>query len=464
MAELGGPPLERRRGKDRWHGRVTQCVALGQGPQLDLSGAADPVAVKYNFGENSNLLIASISEMTGICLKYLLNQSEQYGALFRDDKARSIEEKARISNGKSNNYDSSGRLHFVIPETGKLNGCGLFLLSNFILVAVSCRCFPCLYGETNVHIWALDLELKIEEKKNLRADWALNIGDITKEIKEKNFGHEIAIVLKQNLIIEKEFSLPIQAKTMGGAILLPLSAVVDVCAKEYCSSEEVPGLCTNEQKWMYCREDCLITYGWLKSSRKRRAQSRRILEKSRGSWRCICNFLRRFTNIEECLICFDELLELSQKGDNSNIDMLVGDIYGGMDYSKISYLNALQYGLKRIFFGGFFIRGHAYTMDTISFAISWIEKFIQKGTEITAPVPMAPPGTTGVGGFERPSSRGNTLRSDASATLKYWCSSSCALTGGFLLADPKKYEPNTVDLLDHSEFEYWFTVLSGAYA
>ncbi|XXG65657.1 hypothetical protein AAC387_Pa05g3299 [Persea americana] len=36
---------------------------------------------------------------------------------------------------------------------------------------------------------------------------------------------------------------------------------------------------------------------------------------------------------------------------------------------QISYLNALRYGIKRIFFGGFFIRGHAYTMDTISFAI-----------------------------------------------------------------------------------------------
>jgi pantothenate kinase len=95
--------------------------------------------------------------------------------------------------------------------------------------------------------------------------------------------------------------------------------------------------------------------------------------------------------------------------------MLVGDIYGGLDYSKIglsastiassfgktisddkelsdyrpedislsllrmisynigqiSYLNALRYGLKRIFFGGFFIRGHAYTMDTISFAVNF---------------------------------------------------------------------------------------------
>ncbi|KAL2340904.1 hypothetical protein Fmac_008844 [Flemingia macrophylla] len=231
---------------------------------------------------------------------------------------------------------------------------------------------------------------------------------------------------------------------------------------------------------------------------------------------------------------FDELLELSQKGDNRTMDMLVGDIYGGLDYSKIglsastiassfgktisekkeledyrpedislsllrmisynigqiAYLNALRFRLKRIFFGGFFIRGHAYTMDTISFAvqfwsngeaqamflrhegflgalgafmsyekhglddlmvhqlverfpmgapytggkihgpplgdlnekakvslqISWMEKFLQKGTEITAPVPTTPlAGTTGLGGFEVPLSKGSTLRSDASA-------------------------------------------------
>ncbi|KAK3041803.1 hypothetical protein RJ639_000319 [Escallonia herrerae] len=106
------------------------------------------------------------------------------------------------------------------------------------------------------------------------------------------------------------------------------------------------------------------------------------------------------------------------KGNNRVIDMLVGDIYGGMDYSKIgllsttiassfgkaisenkeiedyrpedvarsllrmisnnigqiSYLNALRFGLKRIFFGGFFIRGHAYTMDTIAVAVNFWSK------------------------------------------------------------------------------------------
>ncbi|KAI4383562.1 hypothetical protein MLD38_009388 [Melastoma candidum] len=115
---------------------------------------------------------------------------------------------------------------------------------------------------------------------------------------------------------------------------------------------------------------------------------------------------------------FDELLELSHKGNNRVVDMLVGDIYGGNDYNKIglastniassfgkaisedkelheyqpedisrsllrmisnnigqiSYLNALRYGLKRIFFGGFFICGHAYTMDTISVAVHYWSK------------------------------------------------------------------------------------------
>jgi hypothetical protein len=37
-------------------------------------------------------------------------------------------------------------------------------------------------------------------------------------------------------------------------------------------------------------------------------------------------------------------------------------------------MNALRHNIKRIFFGGFFIRGHPYTMDTISFAIRFWSK------------------------------------------------------------------------------------------
>ncbi|CAN4123305.1 unnamed protein product [Withania somnifera] len=41
---------------------------------------------------------------------------------------------------------------------------------------------------------------------------------------------------------------------------------------------------------------------------------------------------------------------------------------------QIAYLNALRFGLKHIFLGGFFIRDHAYTMDTISVAVDFWSK------------------------------------------------------------------------------------------
>lgn len=40
----------------------------------------------------------------------------------------------------------------------------------------------------------------------------------------------------------------------------------------------------------------------------------------------------------------------------------------------LAYLNAKRYNLRRIFFGGFFIRGHPYTMETLSFAIKFWSK------------------------------------------------------------------------------------------
>ncbi|KAI9302205.1 pantothenate kinase [Cunninghamella echinulata] len=113
---------------------------------------------------------------------------------------------------------------------------------------------------------------------------------------------------------------------------------------------------------------------------------------------------------------FDEMLEMSVTGDNRNVDLLVGDIYG-TDYSKlglkaskiassfgrvfrkgkqpsdnqfnkadiaksllfmvsnnigqIAYLNAKQHDVKRIYFGGCFIRGHPITMNTLSYAIKF---------------------------------------------------------------------------------------------
>ncbi|KAJ5538172.1 uncharacterized protein N7503_007285 [Penicillium pulvis] len=136
---------------------------------------------------------------------------------------------------------------------------------------------------------------------------------------------------------------------------------------------------------------------------------------------------------------FDDMLAMADVGDNSGVDMLVGDIYG-MDYSKIglkstaiastfgkvfrlknaaergaedgeglirddeehtnggvnfrhedmsrsllyaisnnigqiAYLQSEKHGVKHIYFGGSFIRGHRQTMNTLSYAI----KFWSKG-------------------------------------------------------------------------------------
>jgi len=41
---------------------------------------------------------------------------------------------------------------------------------------------------------------------------------------------------------------------------------------------------------------------------------------------------------------------------------------------QIAYLNAMRFGLKRIYFGGFFIRNNPMTMAKISFAINFWSK------------------------------------------------------------------------------------------
>ena len=86
-----------------------------------------------------------------------------------------------------------------------------------------------------------------------------------------------------------------------------------------------------------------------------------------------------------------------------------------------------------------------------------MEKFVLKGTEITAPVPMAPPGTTGLGGFEVPSSKGGTLRSDASALNVGVLHLVPTLDVFPLLANPKMYVNYTLVFLTVLFFFFFCT-------
>ncbi|KAI5964439.1 hypothetical protein KGF57_000931 [Candida theae] len=124
---------------------------------------------------------------------------------------------------------------------------------------------------------------------------------------------------------------------------------------------------------------------------------------------------------------YNEMLEMASQGDNENIDLLVGDIYGS-NYNKIglkanhiassfakvfkklrfnnkpmttaerlsqfkqediarsllfsvsnnigqiAYLHALRFNLKRVYFGGSYISGHMQTIHTLSYAVNFWSK------------------------------------------------------------------------------------------
>ncbi|KAK2105680.1 hypothetical protein P7K49_015194 [Saguinus oedipus] len=111
---------------------------------------------------------------------------------------------------------------------------------------------------------------------------------------------------------------------------------------------------------------------------------------------------------------FDELLHLASRGQHSNVDMLVRDVYGGAhqtlglsgnliassfgksatadqefskedvaqsllhmisnDIGQLACLHARLHSLDRVYFGGFFIRGHPVTMRTITSSINFFSK------------------------------------------------------------------------------------------
>ncbi|CAN1347721.1 Pantothenate kinase 2 [Linum perenne] len=520
----------------------------GSRPQLDLSKAAiqgnfeekDPTILLPNQSDDISHLALDIG---GSLIKLVyFSRHEDRSSNYR--RAMTLREKLGISNGSRRSFPVlGGRLHFVKFETTKINECLEFISSKQLhCCGVDAgNGLPGTTANSNAVIKAtgggaykfadlfkerLGVSLDKEDEMDCLVAGA---NFLLKAIRHEAFTHMEG--QKEFVQIDDNDLFPYLLVNIGSGVSM---IKVDGDGK----FERVSG--TNVGGGTYWGLGKLLT------------KCKRLL-----SYHC-CSF--------------DELLELSQRGDNSTIDMLVGDIYGGTDYNKIglsastiassfgkaisdkkeledyspedislsllrmisynigqiSYLNALRFGLKRIFFGGFFIRGHAYTMDTISFAvqfwskgemqamflrhegflgalgafmsyekhglddlmvhqlverfpmgapytggkihgpplgdlnekISWMEKFVLKGTEITAPVPMAPGGTTGLGGFEVPSSKGGTLRSDASALNVGVLHLVPTLEVFPLLADLKTYEPNTIDLSDHNELEYWFTVLS----
>ncbi|XP_055825432.1 pantothenate kinase 2 [Solanum dulcamara] len=508
-------------------------------PQLDVSGAA----IQGNFEEKDPAILLpnqtdDISHLAldiGGSLIKLIYFSRHADRQVDDGRKRKIKERLGVSNGSRRSYPIlGGRLHFVKFETSNINECLDFIHSKQL------HC-----GGMDSQCWPSDAPPSENAVIKATGGGAYKFADLFKE--------------RLGVSIEKEDEMNC---LVAGANFL-LKAIRHEAFTHMEGHKEFVQIDQNDL-FPYLLVNIGSGVSMIKVDGDGQFQRVSGTNVGGGTYWGLGRLLTKCKS-------FDELLELSQRGDNRTIDMLVGDIYGGMDYSKIglsastiassfgktvsenkdledykpedislsllrmisynigqiAYLNALRFGLKRIFFGGFFIRGHAYTMDTISFAvqfwskgdaqamflrhegflgalgafmsyekhglddlmvhqlverfpmgapyiggnvhgpplgdlnekISWMEKFVRKGTEITAPVPMAPPATTGLGGFEVPSSKG-VLRPDASKLNVGVLHLVPSLDVFPLLADPKIYEPNTIDLSDHGELEYWFTVLS----
>ncbi|XP_004705533.1 4'-phosphopantetheine phosphatase [Echinops telfairi] len=214
---------------------------------------------------------------------------------------------------------------------------------------------------------------------------------------------------------------------------------------------------------------------------------------------------------------FDELLQLASKGQHTNVDMLVQDIYGGAcqtlglsgtliassfgksataeqefskedmaksllhmisnDIGQLACLYAKLHHLDRVYFGGFFIRGHPVTMRTITYSIN----FFSKG-EVQA-LFLRHEGYLGaIGAFLRGAEQDNPNQyswgenyagsSGLMSSSPELCPAQRARSGTFdllemdrlarplvdlpLLLDPSSYVPDTVDLTqDPQARKYW---------
>uniref|UniRef100_A0A8C8H2U1 4'-phosphopantetheine phosphatase n=1 Tax=Oncorhynchus tshawytscha TaxID=74940 RepID=A0A8C8H2U1_ONCTS len=202
---------------------------------------------------------------------------------------------------------------------------------------------------------------------------------------------------------------------------------------------------------------------------------------------------------------FDELLQLASKGQHTNVDMLVKDIYGGSygslgltgdliassfgksatpdkefskedmaksllhmisnDIGQLACLYARLHNLTRVYFGGFFIRGHPVTMHTITYSINFFTKAILLSNSLLFVALYLDPNQyswgenyAGSSGLMSTSPDLNPMQRARSGTFDMLEMDRLErqLVNLPLLQDPSSYIPDTVDLSEDAlAREYW---------
>ncbi|KAJ9573501.1 hypothetical protein L9F63_009065, partial [Diploptera punctata] len=215
---------------------------------------------------------------------------------------------------------------------------------------------------------------------------------------------------------------------------------------------------------------------------------------------------------------FDELLELAEKGDHRNVDMLVRDIYGGdyktlglpgdliassfgkamhnhkdhtqfseadlarsllftisNDVGQVASLYAMMHKLNKVYFGGYFLRNHPLSMHTVSFSINYWSKgqvqalflrhegylgaigaFLKGAEEYDADKYSWLENYAGSSGLRSPIPTQVLSEQGVPVDQLEIDRWESAVTYCPLLLDPANYVPDTVDLTQDTEArEYW---------
>ena len=121
------------------------------------------------------------------------------------------------------------------------------------------------------------------------------------------------------------------------------------------------------------------------------------------------------------------------------------------DIGQLACLHAKLHGLDRVYFGGFFIRGHPVTMRTITYSINFFSKVIDVLLPPAASPGPAPPRRSGVGPrcqSQPPMGRGvwrwadKPLGSDSRPlpppSMRAWCSALVSLRGAARHCQPAR--------------------------
>ncbi|KAF5179618.1 Pantothenate kinase [Thalictrum thalictroides] len=271
-------------------------------PQLDVSGAAiqgnieerDPTILLPNQSDDISHLALDI----GGTLTKLVYFSRHEDQLIDDKRKKSLKEKLGVSNGTRRSYPIlGGRLHFVKFETIKLNECLDFIYSKRLH-----------RGGIDPHGWSSEPQVNENAIIKATGGGAYKFADKFKE--------------RLGVSIEKEDEM--------NCLVAGANFLLKTIRHEAFTHME------GQKKFVQIDQNDLFPYllvnigsgvSMIKVDGDGKHERVSGTNVGGGTYWGLGRLLTKCKS-------FDELLELSQRGDNKAVDMLVGDIYGGLDYTK----------------------------------------------------------------------------------------------------------------------------------